>query len=543
MAFRLTVIVLIAFGVALVGSQAAQARVRPAVSLKVSALEADLGEKLVFSGRVRPNRTGETVFIQEASHGQLRDIASGSLKPGSRFLIRASLRVAGVLRLRAVFAGDSATRQGRSPPRQINVLPVPVGIHKIKHVVVIMQENRSFDEYFGTYPGADGIPPGVCVPDPVNGGCIAPYHDPTDSNKGGPHESAAFEGDLNGGATNGFVAEAEHAQHCETPGTAQCETDVMGYKDRSDIPNYWTYAEHFVLQDHLFEPTKSWSLPSHLFLVSEWSASCTLPTDPYSCTNSVDGPGFQSTNPEDPLEGPEPDFAWTPITYLLHNGGLSWGYFIKKGEEPDCADGEERCTNPPRQGPSTPGIWNPLPDFTTVRENREEGNIQDTSVFLNDAQNGTLPSVSWVVPSQTVSEHPPASISAGQSYVTNLINKVMEGPDWPSTAIFLSWDDWGGFYDNVVPPVIDENGYGFRVPGLVISPYAKEGFIDHQLLSHDAYNKFIEDDFLESQRLNPATDGRPDPRPDVRESIPELGNLANDFDFHQAPRPPLILPR
>jgi hypothetical protein len=202
MAFRLTVIVLIAFGVALVGSQAAQARVRPAVSLKVSALEADLGEKLVFSGRVRPNRTGETVFIQEASHGQLRDIASGSLKPGSRFLIRASLRVAGVLRLRAVFAGDSATRQGRSPPRQINVLPVPVGIHKIKHVVVIMQENRSFDEYFGTYPGADGIPPGVCVPDPVNGGCIAPYHDPTDSNKGGPHESAAFEGDLNGGATN-----------------------------------------------------------------------------------------------------------------------------------------------------------------------------------------------------------------------------------------------------------------------------------------------------------------------------------------------------
>ena len=162
MAFRLTVIVLIAFGVALVGSQAAQARVRPAVSLKVSALEADLGEKLVFSGRVRPNRTGETVFIQEASHGQLRDIASGSLKPGSRFLIRASLRVAGVLRLRAVFAGDSATRQGRSPPRQINVLPVPVGIHKIKHVVVIMQENRSFDEYFGTYPGADGSRP-VCA--------------------------------------------------------------------------------------------------------------------------------------------------------------------------------------------------------------------------------------------------------------------------------------------------------------------------------------------------------------------------------------------
>ena len=107
----------------------------------------------------------------------------------------------------------------------------------------------------------------------------------------------------------------------------------------------------------------------------------------------------------------------------------------------------------------------------------------------------------------------------------------MAGPDWGSTAIFLAWDDWGGFYDHEPPPNVDGQGYGFRVPGLVISPWAKQGYIDHQILSFDAYLKFIEDDFIESRRLDPATDGRPDPRPSVRENAPILGDLVNDFDF------------
>jgi phospholipase C len=118
----------------------------------------------------------------------------------------------------------------------------------------------------------------------------------------------------------------------------------------------------------------------------------------------------------------------------------------------------------------------------------------------------------------------------------------MNSPDWNSTAIFLAWDDWGGFYDQVVPPGVDVNGFGLRVPGIVISPYAKQGYIDHQTLSFDAYTKFIEDDFLGGQRLDPATDGRPDPRPDVREDNPILGDLTSDFDFSQPPRPPTILP-
>jgi phospholipase C len=133
-------------------------------------------------------------------------------------------------------------------------------------------------------------------------------------------------------------------------------------------------------------------------------------------------------------------------------------------------------------------------------------------------------------------------VHKGQAWVTNLINTVMRGPDWASTAIFLSWDDWGGFYDHVAPPTVDNNGYGLRVPTIVISPYAKRGFIDHQTLSHDAFLKFIEDDFLGGARLDPKTDGRPDPRPDVRENATQLGDLAHDFDFTQAPRPPIVLP-
>ena len=125
--------------------------------------------------------------------------------------------------------------------------------------------------------------------------------------------------------------------------------------------------------------------------------------------------------------------------------------------------------------------------------------------------------------------------------MTGLINAIMQSPEWNSTAIFLAWDDWGGFYDHVQPPAVDLNGYGLRVPGIVISPYARQGYIDHQTLSFDAYTKFIEDDFIGGQRLDPATDGRPDPRPDVRENEPLLGNLVSDFDFTQPARAPVVL--
>jgi phospholipase C len=197
--------------------------------------------------------------------------------------------------------------------------------------------------------------------------------------------------------------------------------------------------------------------------------------------------------------------------------------------------------DPPKQDAATPGIWNPLPYFTTVRQDGQLGNVAPLRSFFDAARAGKLPSVAWIAPNDRVSEHPPSLVSAGQAYVTRLVNAVMRSPDWASTVIFLAWDDWGGFYDHVDPPKVDGAGYGLRVPGIVISPYARRGYVDHQTLSFDAYARFIEDDFLAGQRLDPRTDGRPDPRPNVRETLPILGNLANDFDFTQKPRPPLIL--
>jgi phospholipase C len=145
------------------------------------------------------------------------------------------------------------------------------------------------------------------------------------------------------------------------------------------------------------------------------------------------------------------------------------------------------------------------------------------------------------VPNGKTSEHPTASIRVGQAYVTKLIDAIMQGPNWDSSAIFLTWDDWGGFYDHLRPPRVDAQGYGIRVPGLVISPYARKGYIDHRVLSLDAYLRFVEDALLGGQRIDPKTDGRWDPRPDVRESATVLHDLRRDFDFSQAPRPPLIL--
>jgi phospholipase C len=433
-----------------------------------------------------------------------------------------------------------------SASRSSERLDGPAGIHKIQHVIVIMQENRSFDSYFGTYPGAAGIPmrngrPTVCAPDPADGQCVTPYHDPRDRNAGGPHGQPDAKADIDGGRMDGFIKqqEAGRKQSCKNPNDPACAQagttpDVMGYHDAHEIPNYWTYAHQFVLQDHMFEPNASWSLPSHLFMVSEWSAKCSHRGDPMSCANALQ-------SPDRPAPRQVPDYAWTDLTYLLHQQHVSWAYYVEVGTEPDCEDNRMRCAPVPQRA-RRPSFMNPLPGFDTVKQDGELNNIQDLSTYFRAAKTGTLPAVSWIIPSDPDSEHPPSLVSRGQAHVTSVINAAMEGPEWNSTAIFLAWDDWGGFYDHVVPPTVDENGYGLRVPGLVISPYAKQGYIDHQTLSFDAYAKFIEDDFLGGRRLDPRTDGRPDPRPDVRENAPQLGNLLADFDFTQPPRPPLILP-
>ena len=413
-----------------------------------------------------------------------------------------------------------------------------------------MEENRSFDSFFGTYPHADGIPmkhgvPTVCVPNGV-GRCVKPFLDPNGTDdSGGAHGPVAGKRDVNGGRMDGFirVTDRDEIRACRRNlHSSACahlrHPNVMSYHDSGQIPNYWSYARNFVLQDHMFEPNWGWSLPAHLWLVSGWSAECRDPYKPSTCTTNLKRGSIKPLRryPNGPLYG------WTDLTYLLHKHRVSWASYVENGAAPDCLAGPINCYTR-LKGKSTPGMWNPLPDFTDVRHDQQSAAAQvPLSGFYSAAADGTLPNVSWVTPDWADSDHPGTSLADGQAWVTRLVNAVMRGPDWKSSAIFLAWDDWGGFYDHVKPPVVDRNGYGLRVPGIVISPYAKRGHVDHQTLSFDAYLKFIEDDFLGGRRIDPKTDGRPDPRPDVRENAKILGDLTKDFDFKQKPLRPLLLP-
>jgi len=455
----------------------------------------------------------------------------------------------------------------RRPADDDSALIVPrKGIDNINHLVFIVMENRSFDHYFGTYPGADGIPmdadgtPTVCQPNPRTGACDRPFHDTNFIDQGGPHGHIASTISVDGGAMDGFIkALSTQGNGCmlhpteppcpeATPGP-QGQPDIMGYHTRRELPNYWAYADRYTLFDRMFAPVDSWTLPSHLFMLSGWSAYCPDLNDPMSCHSEL---AFHGANAygddwddqwpgatwraEDATKYPRP-YIWAPITWLLYKAGVSWGYFV----------GEGSCIKPPCSGltgPKTADVQNPLPGFLATEATGQFANIRPNEDFIAMAGQGNLPSVSWIVPVKDAGDHPPDDISKGQAYVTKLINAVMRGPadQWNHTAIFVTWDDWGGFYDHVRPPVVDENGWGLRVPTFLVSPWAKGGHIDHTTLSFDAFLKLIEDRFLGGQRLDPLSDGWPDARPTIREEMAKLGSLDGAFDFTGDPREPLVLP-
>jgi len=438
------------------------------------------------------------------------------------------------------------------------------GIGNINHLVFIVMENRSFDHYFGTFPGADGIPmdangkPTVCQRG-TDGTCYRPYHDTNTIDQGGPHGHIAAVRSYDHGNMDGFVrARQQIGNGCdlhpttppcpEATGGPQGQPDIMGYHTQGEIPNYWSYAQHYTLFDHMFAPVDSWTLPSHLYLMSGWSAWCPNLNDPMSCrSEKVFHPASQFGNQ---WEGatwraemantyPRP-YVWAPITWLLYKAGVSWGYFVGAGS----------CVKPPcggLTGPTTADVQNPLPGFISTEATAQFANIRSNDDFLRMASKGNLPSVSWIVPVKDAGDHPPDDISRGQEYVSSMINAVMQGPpeQWNHTAIFVTWDDWGGFYDHVKPPhridgVPDDN-YGFRVPAFLVSPWAKRG-INSDTMSFDAFLRLIEDRFLGGERLDPKTDGWPDARPTVRETAPELHPLDDAFDFRQQPLPTLVLP-
>ena len=400
--------------------------------------------------------------------------------------------------------------------------PVNGGLNRVQHIVVLELENRSFDSYFGTFPGVNGIPmlngvPQVnCNPDPQSHQCILPFHNTSLTNYGGPHGIDAMSIDIDGGKLDGFIVAAEQQPKYIDPSP----DDVMGYHTCDEIPVYCKYASEYTIADNHFAATNSWSAIAHLYLVSGWSAVCTN-DNPMQCTSS------NNANPA------VSDSPWTDITWLLHSHGISWKYYVYASNHggsvgPRYNGGDDEMPGA-TSGPSVPTDWNPLPSFDDVRADGQLQNVVDGTEFPTDAAAGTLPSVSWVVPKFLQSDHPAASISGGQYFVKKQIQAVLNGPDADSTLILVTWDEWGGFYDHVIPPVVDAGGYGFRTPLLIVGPMVKRGFVDHQLLTSDSYLKLIEDIFLGSARLDPNTDGRPDSRPDVRERVPGLGDIRNDL--------------
>ncbi|MBX6773063.1 MAG: alkaline phosphatase family protein [Chloroflexi bacterium] len=408
----------------------------------------------------------------------------------------------------------SHTTEPQEPPPPSVAPPMPRGLEKIQHFVFIMQENRSFDSYFGTYPGADGIPPGVCLPNPRGGPCIAPHHDPSPLNRGGPHDLSDAVADIDGGRMDGFVARAyvEMGRALPVPcppSRASCAPaadprDVMGWHDSREIPNYWNYARLYVLQDHMFSSVPSYTLPNRLYLLAGQSGGLLRHAQLRPAT-----------------------FRFPLIVESLTAHGVSWRYYVTSGQRLDPVTGQVIDAPAEQQAVTRFSYFNPLPAFAQVAASPTlRRSIVDTSQFYRDAREGHLPAVAWVAPSEPLSEHPPHDIRLGMAYVTGLVNAVMEGPDWSSTAIFISYDEWGGFYDHVPPPRLGGQEVGLRVPGLVISPYARQGYIDHQIHTPASWLRIVEERF----GLPPLT---------WRDA--EADDMIADFDFSQRPRPPVLL--
>jgi len=399
--------------------------------------------------------------------------------------------------------------------------PSPTGgpLSRIQHIVIISLENRSFDSYFGTYPGVNGIPPNAnCNPDPKSGQCIYPFHNTNLANYGGPHSTSDMFNDIDGGKLDGFVASAENGfGGLQDPSP----DDVMGYHTCAELPVYCNLAAANTLADNHFAASSSWSTIAHLYLVSAWSAKC-LSSDPMSCSYS----GNVTLGSD--------DIAWTDITWLLHKHNVSWKFYAYKlsgnGQAgPVYRQDDGEAPNPHATAGAPATDWNPLPDFDDVAQDGELANIVPGGDFPTDAKAGLLPAVSWITPGFALSDHPAEPVSGGQTFVTDMLRALDKGPDASSTLVLLTWDEWGGFYDHVIPIQIDQGGYGFRTPLIIIGPMVKHGYIDHQLLTSDSYLKLIEDRFLGGERLDPGTDGRPDSRPDVRENQPGLGDIVNDL--------------
>lgn len=370
----------------------------------------------------------------------------------------------------------------------------------IQHIVVVLQENRSFDNYFGTYPGANGIPAGVCMPynpkEPSQG-CVKPFltTDPV-TPRDLPHgyESTVVANDS--GKMDGFMlAENE-------------DNNTMSYYGNQTVPNYWSYAEHYVLADNFFSSVISYSLPNHWYAIAGQAPAASL----YYGLGTSSPAGVQTQYLDEAAR-------INTIADLLENSSVSWKYY----DTPFQVGGYNQSV----QDGAAFSYWNPLASKSSSYTQAYAPHFVPRGEIFNDIGNGTLPQVSWVIPSAPISEHPPANVTIGMYWVTDVIDAIMRSSYWSSTAIVVTWDDYGGFYDSVHPPRVDSLGLSFRVPALIISPYARPGFIDDTQYQFESVMRFIEWRF----GLPPLT-----------QRDANAANLLGAFDFSQSPLPPDIIP-
>lgn len=385
----------------------------------------------------------------------------------------------------------------------------------IQHIIIVMQENRTFDNYFWTYPGQVGYDPALCMP--VNPsfpseGCVRPTRASSTALSGDlPHDWRSSWASYNNGSMNGFLA------------AANGNPAVMEYYDNRSIPYLWYYAEHYVLADEFFSSVKSYSQPNHWYMMAGTSPQVSLfqgsSQEKSQCYNQATHTLTMSTcayiNEAQEIR---------TMADELTSHGISWKYYdtpippqatLAKAIEGSC------------RGCDPWNYWNPLDaKNSSYADSRYRENIVPRVQLLWDIANGTLPQVSWVIPSSQISDHPPANITLGMWWITDIVDSVMKSGYWWNTAIIVTWDDYGGFFDTVVPPTVDNYGLSFRVPALVISPYAKHGYLDHTVYNFESTLKFIEWRF----GLPPLT-----------QRDAEANNILNAFDFDQSPSRPLVL--
>ena len=361
----------------------------------------------------------------------------------------------------------------------------------IEHLIVLMQQNHTFDNYFGTYPGADGIPPDTCVPvNPHDGGtsCVEPFHigDYPDLD----HSGRTFWRQYNEGRMDGFVYALRQR--------GQDGAQAMGYYDDRDLPYYWNLADEFVLFDRFFSSAHSGSVQNRMYSVAAVPAS-------------------------DSGQIPAGGYGDLPTIFdRLQDGGISWKFYVNN-YEPGLTYrtlGESGMMEPQVQ-------WLPLLGFDRYVDQPELfGRIVDLDEYFEDLQGDTLPSVAYVL-ALGATEHPPSSLQSGQRLVKNMIQALMQSHSWGRSAFLITYDDWGGWYDHVMPPQVDGYGYGFRVPALLVSPYAKRGYVDSTELDFTSILKFIE----ENWGLEP-----------LAERDAQANSIVNAFDFSQTPREPQFIP-